>query len=57
MRIKRVLWVWAAFAFASLLYAQVRGQAPTLPAQPQTQIQSQTSDMTKAQVQPQTGEK
>jgi tetratricopeptide (TPR) repeat protein len=57
MRIKRILWVLAAFAFASLLDAQVRGQAPTMPAQPQTQIQSQTPQMTNAQVQPQTGEK
>jgi len=53
MRIKRILWVWAAFAFASFLYAQMRGQAPTPPPQPQTQIQSQTPEMTKAQ----TGEK
>jgi hypothetical protein len=55
MRIKRILWVWAAFAFTSLLYAQVRGQVPTPP--PQAQAQSQTSGVTGAQVQPQTGEK
>ena len=59
MRIKRILWVLAAFAFTSLLYAQVRGQAPTPPTQSQTQ--SQTSEMTKAQMQAQnqaqTGEK
>jgi hypothetical protein len=59
MRIKRILWVLAAFAFASLLYAQVRGQGPTPPPQPQTQtqIQSQTPETTNAQTQPQTGEK
>ena len=60
MRIKRILWVLAAFAFTSLLYAQVRGgQAPTPPTQSQTQ--SQTSEMTKMQMQVQnqakTGEK
>jgi tetratricopeptide (TPR) repeat protein len=55
MRIKRILWVLAAFAFASLLNAQMRGQGPTMPAQPQTQ--SQTPQMTNAQMQPQTGEK
>jgi len=53
MRIRRILWGWVAFAFASLLYAQMRGQAPTPPPPPQTQIQSQTPEMTKAQ----TGEK
>jgi len=55
MRIKRVLWVLAAFAFTSLLYAQVRGQAPTPTTQPQTQ--AQTSEIAKAQNQAQTGGK
>src|SRR5208337_4866244 len=58
MRIKRILWVLAAFAFSSLLYAQTRGQMPST-ATPSTQ--SQTSGMTNAQMQgqnpAQTGEK
>ena len=58
MRIKRILWVLAAFAFSSLLYAQTRGQMPS-PTTPSTQ--SQTSGMTNAQMQgqnpAQTGEK
>jgi len=54
MRIKRILWVLATFAFASLLYAQ-RGQMPTPPPQPQTQ--PQTSELNRIQDQAQTGEK
>src|SRR5208337_5383568 len=54
MRIKRILWILAAFAFASLLYAQ-RGQTPTPPIQAQTP--SQTSQLNQAQTQAQTVEK
>ena len=49
MRIKRILWVLAAFAFTSLLYAQKAGApTPTTPAS-----QSATSQMTKDQMQAQ----
>jgi len=53
MRIKRILWVLAAFAFASLLYAQ-RGQMPTPTPPIQTQTPSQTSQINQAQTQGQT---
>jgi len=55
MRIKRILWVLAAFAFTGLLYAQGRGQAPAPPTQSQTQ--SQTTEMDQVQMQSKTGEK
>ena len=55
MRIKRILWVLAAFAFTSLLYAQARGPASTPPTQPQTQ--SQTTQMDQIQMQSKIGEK
>ena len=50
MKIKRTLWVLAAFVLASLLYAQ-RGQMPGAPTQSQTPAQAQMSS------QAQTGQK
>jgi tetratricopeptide (TPR) repeat protein len=58
MKIKRILWVLAAFVFTGTLYAQ-RGQVPTVPSQPQTQ--SATSSSREAQMatqgQTETGQK
>jgi len=48
MRIKRILWVLAAFAFSSFLYAQ-KAQAPAT-ASPTTQTQSQTSQTRESQM-------
>ena len=55
MRINRILWILAAFTFASVLYAQVRMQAPTNTVQPQAQtptpVQAQTGAKAKGQAQ------
>jgi tetratricopeptide (TPR) repeat protein len=53
MRIKRIFWVLAAFAFTSLLYAQIRGPAPPPP----TQTQTQDTEMIQGQMQSKAGEK
>jgi tetratricopeptide (TPR) repeat protein len=55
MRIKGIIWILAAFAFTSLLYAQ-RGQAPP-PPPAQSQTQQQTSPTAPAPTQGQTGQK
>ena len=55
MRIKGIIWILAAFAFTSLLYAQ-RGQAPP-PTPAQSQTPSQPSITTPAPTQGQTGQK
>ena len=47
MRINQILWVLAAFAFTTLLYAQAWGQELTPPSQ--SQPQSQTPETTQAQ--------
>ena len=42
MRIKRILWVLAAFAFTSVLYAQMQGQELSPDIEMRSEIQAQT---------------